>query len=106
MPNDEEGEGDVMMQSNHHPPDEILEHSVILILSHAVVYMQVDMCLFQAMLLKEVMEQTDDCVGPLPCVTGFINEVVDLPRDSFTTYPKESALARSEEVDGAWLARV
>ena len=48
--------------------------------------------------MEEVVEDTDDGVGPLPCVAGFIN---DLPSDGFTTYPKDSALARGEEVDGA-----
>ena len=64
------------------------------------------MCLSQAMLLEEVVEETDDGVGPLPCVAGFINEVVDLPWDGFTTYPKDSALARGQEVDGAGLEGV
>ena len=55
---------------------------------------------------KKVVEQTDDGVCPLPRVAGLINEVVYLPRDCFATYPKDSALARSEEVYGARLERV
>ena len=58
------------------------------------------------MLSKKVVEQTDNGVFPLPRVAGIINEVVDLPRDGFTTYPKDSALARSEEVYRAGLERV
>ena len=55
------------------------------------------------MLFEEVVEHADDGVSTLPCVTCFINEVVDLPGDGFTTYPKDSALPWGEEVDGARL---
>ena len=58
------------------------------------------------MVLEEMMEQTDNGVGPLSCIAGFINEVVDLPWDGFTTYPKDSALSRGQEVNGARLERV
>ena len=93
------------MESNHNPPYQIM-HGIVLVLPHAVVGMQVDVCLPQAMLLEEVVEETHDGVGPLPSVAGFINEVVDLPWDGFTTYPKDSALARGEEVDGTGLEGV
>ena len=33
----EEGERDVCVESDHHTPDEVVEHSVILILPHTVV---------------------------------------------------------------------
>ena len=106
MADNEEGEVDLVMESNHHPPYQIMEHGIVFVLPHAVVGMQVDVCLPQAMLLEEVVEETHDGVGPLPSVAGFINEVVDLPWDGFTTYPKDSALARGEEVDGAGLEGV
>ena len=48
------------------------------------------MRLSQAMVLEKMMEQTDDSIGPLSCVTCFVHEVFDLPRDSCTTYPKDS----------------
>ena len=70
---------DEVVKSNHHPPDEVVEHRIVFILPHTIVCMQVDMCLYQAMLLKEMVEETDDDVCPLPCFTGFINEVVELP---------------------------
>ena len=58
------------------------------------------------MLLEEVVEHADDGVGPLSHIAGFINEVVDLPWNGFTTYPKHSALAWSEKVYGAGLEGV
>ena len=94
------------MEPNHHPPDEVVEHCIIFILAHIVVGMLVDVHLSQSMLSKEVVEHADDGIGPFPSVTGFINDVVDLPCDGFTTYPKDCTLVRSEEVYGAWLERV
>ena len=64
------------------------------------------MCLTKPMYLKKMMEHADNCVGPLSCVTCLIKEVIDLPWDSFTTYPKNSTLPRGEEVNGARLERV
>ena len=43
---------------------------------------------------------------PLPCVTGFINQVVDLPGGGFTTHPEDSPLMRGEEIYVARLERV
>ena len=83
-----------------------MEHRIVFVLPHAIVSMQVDIHFSQTMLLEKVVEHADSGVGPLPRVAGFINEVVDLPRNGFTTYPKDSTLARSEEVYGAWLERI
>ena len=46
------------------------------------------------MLLEEMVKKTGEGVCPLPCVTGFIDEVVYLPWDDFATYPKDFILAR------------
>lgn len=81
-----------------------MEYSVIFILPHAIVGMQVH--IHFSMLLEEVIEHTDNCIGPLSRIAGYINEVVDLPKEGFTTYPKDSTLARSEEVDRAGLKRI
>ena len=94
------------MEPNHHLPDEVVEHCIIFILAHIVVGVLEDVHLSQSMLPKEMVEHADDSIGPLPCVTGFINEVVDLPWNGFTIYPKDCTLARSEQVYGAWLERV
>jgi len=83
-----------------------MKHGVILVLSNTVVCMEMDRGLSKTMGLKEVVEQRDNCVGSLPDINGFINEVVDLARNRFTTYPKDSALSWCQEVDGPWLQRV
>ena len=87
--NYEEGEGDVMVQTYYYSSDEVMEHGIVLVLPHTVVCMQVNICFSQAMLLEEVVEQRDNnCVGPLPCVAGFVDEVVDLPGDASQYTPK------------------
>ena len=106
MANNEKGEVDMAVQSSHHSPDEVMEHRVVLILPHTIVRMQVHIHLSQTVLVEEMMEHANNCVSSLPCIAGFINEVVDLPRDGFTTYPKDSTLARGQEVDGARLERI
>ena len=52
------------------------------------------MCFPQTMLLEEVVKHAHYCVGPLPSV---IRLLVDLPRDGFTTYPKDSTLPWGQE---------
>ena len=53
-----------------------MEHGVVLVLPHAIVGMQMDVSLAEAVLLKVVVEQAYDGVGSLPSVTSLINEVV------------------------------
>ena len=87
MTHNKKGESDLCVDPNHHPPYEVMEHGVALVLPHTIVRMQVDMCLPQSMLLEEMVEHADDGIGSLPSIAGFINEVVDLPWNGFTTYP-------------------
>lgn len=50
----------------------------ILILATAVVSVQNKSCLPKAVVLKKVVEQGDDAVGPLADVVPLINKVIDL----------------------------
>ena len=59
-----------------------------------------------AVVFKTVVEHTDNSVGPLPCVARFVRQIIDLPRDGFATYPKDSTFPRGQEIDGARLERV
>ena len=58
-----------------------------------------DVHLFKAVRLKEVVEHADDGVRPLPDIHRLVNEVVNLPWDGLTTHPKESTLSGREEID-------
>ena len=44
-----------------------LEHGVVLILPHAVVGMEVNCGFSEPMMLKEVVQHADYCIGSLPC---------------------------------------
>ena len=50
----------------------------VLILVATVVGMEDEISLSKAIVLKVVVEQRDDTVGPLPCAHPFIDQVVDL----------------------------
>ena len=80
------------MQPNHHSPDEVMQHGIIFILANTVV--SIFSQTTQTVLLEEMVHY---CVGPFPSV---VYQVVDLPRDGFTTYSEDFTVAWSEEVDG------
>ena len=88
MANYQEGERDPSVETNHCAPHEVLEHSVIFILPHAVVGVKVDVTLSKTVHLEEMMQQTENGVGSLPCVSRLINQVCNLSKKSLTTDPK------------------
>ena len=106
MAHHHEGESDGAVQANHCAPHEVLEHGVVFVLSHAVVTVQVDVLLSQAVCREEMMEHTHDGIGPLADIHCFIDQVIDLPGDGLTTHPKDAALSWGQKVDGARLERV
>ena len=55
---------------------------------------------------EKKVQQADNCVGPLACITGLINNKVHLPRDGFTAHPKDGGLPRCQKIDRARLQRV
>ena len=65
MTHNEEEESDMCVELNHNPPDEVVEHGIVLILPHTVVSMQVHTHLHQTVLLKKVVENANYGVGPL-----------------------------------------
>ena len=55
-----------------------LDHIVVLILSTAIICMQMDRLLPQCVVVQEVVEQTDNSVGALACYHPFVKKVVHL----------------------------
>ena len=57
---------------------------------------------------EEKVQHTDNCVCPLACITGLINNEVHLARDGFTAHPKDSGLPKvlgntlDQAVAGYW----
>ena len=78
MAGDHEGEGDVLVESGEHAPQQVSYHGVVLILTPTVVSVEVDVLLTKPMYFKEVMEHAYHCVSALTHVNCLINEVVDL----------------------------
>ena len=68
--------------------------------------MQLQLFFSQSMVLQEVVEHADDCVGPLASVEGLVNKIVHLTRQPLTADPKDGAFSWCFKVDGAWLKRV
>ena len=83
-----------MVQTCEHSPHEVLHHGVILVLTTAVVSMQTGDSFTKTMVAENKVQQADNCVRPLACITGFINNEVYLPRDGFTAHPKDGGLPR------------
>ena len=106
MARDHEGESDVVMESSKHAPQQVSYHSIVLILTPAVVSMEVDVLLAEPMYLKEVVEHADYGIGSLTNVNCLINKVIDLSGNSLTAYSKNSTLSWGEEVHGARLEGV
>ena len=55
-----------------------MEHSVVFVLTGAIVSVQVHLLLAQAMMREEVMELRNDDVVPLTAVTCLVAQKVDL----------------------------
>ena len=55
---------------------------------------------------KQKVQHTDNCVRPLACITGLINNEVHLVRDGFAAHPKDGGVPRCYEVHRARLQRV
>ena len=87
-------------------PFPYLEYCVVFVLPCAVVRMEGQLSLFKTVVVEEVVEEADDCVGALSRVTGFVDEVMDLPGNSLTTHSKHRTLPRGLKVDGPWLQGV
>ena len=68
VPNNE-GDGDVVVQPNHHPPRQVLHHEPVFVLSAWIHFPKV-------VVLQEVVHHTNDEVGTL--AVGHINKLVDL----------------------------
>ena len=68
--------------------------------------MEGQLALSKTVVVKEVMQEADDCVGALSRVTGFVDEVMHLPGNSLATHSKHRTLPQGLKVDGPWLQGV
>ena len=106
MASNHEVQVDGLVQTCEHSPHEVLHHGVVLVLATAVVSVQTSDGLTEAIMAEKEVQQTDNCVRPLACITGFIDEKVHLPWDGFAAHPKDGDLPWCKEIDRAGLQRV
>ena len=85
MANNDEGNGDAVIEANHHLLGKILHHIPILVLSTAAICVQMQISLPHAVVLKEVMQHTNDAVCSLSGVHCLINKVVHLNKMKLKT---------------------
>ncbi len=111
---------------SYHPPGKVLDHGIVFVMSLSawrytsfspvvktfVVITNLNyygfsftlmLLLTQPVVVEEIVQLADDCVGPLPTITCFIAQKVHLSRSSNS---KHYTLPRGQEVDGTWLERV
>ena len=48
----------------------------------------------EAVMVEEIVQHVNNCVCPLACVAGLINNEVHLSGDSFAAHPKDGSLPR------------
>ena len=84
---------DGVVQTSEDSPHQVLHHGV-LILATTVVSMQTDGGFAKTVMAKEIVQHADNCVRPLACVAGLINNKVHLSWDGFAANPKDGGLRR------------
>ena len=76
-----------------------MHHASILILTTAVICVQVRFLLSESVILEEVVESTHYCIGSFPTVTSFVCQEVDLSWESLTINTEDIALPGREKID-------
>ena len=80
-------------------PEEVLNHGIVLILTGAIVSMQKHLPLTKTVVVKKVVQLTDDIICLLSTISSFVCQEVDLAWYSLAVYTKYSTFTRSEKVE-------
>ena len=80
MPNRKERQGYVGVPVGQGAPNKILHHAVVLVLSGAVVCMQIHIPLPKAVVVKKVVDAAYYSIGTFATVSCLIGQEIDLPR--------------------------
>ena len=84
----------------------VVDHTIIFVLSTAVVCLEEGVFLSKAMVVEKVMQLTYYCIGALAAIPGFVCQEIHLPRYCFTVDPKHCAFTWSKKVNRPRLQRV
>ena len=85
---------DGVVKTSEDSPHQILHHGGVLVLATAVVSMQTGGRFTEAVMAEKIVQHADNCVCPLACVAGLINNEVHLSGDGFAAHPKDGGLPR------------
>ena len=77
-----------MVKFIHDSPSQVPQEKVILVLSWTIVRMKVNACFAKSMMAKTMMNHADGRIRSLSNTGGFVNQVINLPRNSLTQYRK------------------
>lgn len=94
------------MKTHHASPSQVPQHEPVLVLSRAVVTVQLDVFLPKPVLGEEVVQIGDDRIGALADTVSLIDQVVDLLRHTLTAHSKYATLAWNQKVHRPRLERV
>ena len=99
-------EGHTVMKTHHASPSQVPKHELVLVLSRAVVTVQLDMFLPKPIIGEEMVQVRQDCIGALADAVSLIDQVVDLLRHTLTADSKHTTLAGNQKVHWPRLERV
>ena len=106
MANGKERQRDVRVLIRHHPPRQILHHTVVFILSGAIISVEKDVLLSKAVIVEEEVQPTDHSIGTLTAITCLVCQEVDLPGECLAVDTKHGTLPGCQEVDRSRLQGV
>ncbi len=87
------------MQSYQRPIHQIMQQSIVLVLSYRVVSREKDLFLTDSMVCKKMIEEGDHSVRALVEKICLINQVVYLARDTLTAHTKQLGTTRRLEIN-------
>lgn len=91
-------EGQTVMKTHHALPSQVPKHELFLVLSRAVVTVQLDMFLPKSMMGEEMVQVWEACIGAFADAVSLIDQVVDLLRHTFTANSKHTLLVGNQKV--------
>ena len=96
-----------IMKLQYSPPGQIPHKIVVFVLSRTVVSMEMSRSFSESMILEIMVDIADSSVCPFSDITGFIDQIVYLPRDRFAHHSKNSTFTQRFKVNGPglhWIA--
>ena len=105
MPGQHKMERDRGVPASYHPPRQVLEHELILVLTRTVVTVEGHMSLPDRKVVKKVVEVAYHRIAAFPYTLSFIDAVVNLPWEGLAINSKKATFPWHQEINWPWLHR-